>query len=54
MYEMGAVGKIEQYQKLESTWHKVEELTPTGSGPLLPPMVTLQIFGWAKRKNSSG
>jgi len=54
MYEMGAVGKIEQYQKLESVWHKVEELTPTGQGPLLPPMVTLQLLGGRKEKIRPG
>jgi ATP-independent RNA helicase DbpA len=54
MYEMGAVGKIEQYQKLESIWHKVDELSPIGSGPLLPPMVTLQILGGRKEKIRPG
>jgi len=54
MYEMGAVGKIEQYQKLPSVWHKLEELTPTGQGPLLPPMVTLQILGGRKEKIRPG
>ncbi len=54
MYEMGAVGKIEQYQKLESSWHKLNELMPTGSGPLLPPMVTLQILGGRKEKIRPG
>jgi len=54
MYEMGAVGKIEQYQNMASTWHKVEDLTPTGSGRLLPPMVTLQILGGRKEKIRPG
>ena len=54
MNEMGAVGKIEQYQKLESSWHKLEELTPTGSGKLLPPMLTLQILGGRKEKIRPG
>ncbi len=54
MYEMGAVGKIEQYQKQPSVWHKLEELTPKGSGPLLPPMVTLQILGGRKEKIRPG
>lgn len=54
MYEMGAVGKIEQYQNMASTWHKVEDLAPTGSGPLLPPMVTLQILGGRKEKIRPG
>ena len=54
MYEMGAVGKIEQYQKLESSWHPLVELKPSGSGPLLPPMVTLQILGGRKEKIRPG
>jgi ATP-independent RNA helicase DbpA len=54
MYEMGFVGKIEQYQNRESTWHKLDELTPTGEGPLLPPMVTLQILGGRKEKIRPG
>ena len=54
MDEMGAVGKIEQYQKLESRWHPVDELAPTGEGPLLPPMVTLQILGGRKEKIRPG
>ncbi len=54
MNEMGAVGKIEQYQSRESTWHKLDELTPTGHGALLPPMVTLQILGGRKEKIRPG
>ncbi|HEY5582681.1 MAG TPA: ATP-dependent RNA helicase DbpA [Rhodoferax sp.] len=54
MNEMGAVGKIEQYQKRESVWHKLDELTPTGKGPLLPPMVTLQLLGGRKEKIRPG
>jgi len=54
LYEMGAVGKIEQYQHRASVWHKLEELTPTGHGPLLPPMVTLQILGGRKEKIRPG
>ena len=54
MAEMGSVGKIEQYQSHESDWHKLGELTPTGTGPLLPPMVTLQILGGRKEKIRPG
>jgi ATP-independent RNA helicase DbpA len=54
MSEMGSVGKIEQYQKLASVWHKLDELTPSGQGPLLPPMVTLQILGGRKEKIRPG
>ncbi len=52
--EMGFVGRIEQYQNRESDWHKLDELTPTGSGRLLPPMVTLQILGGRKEKIRAG
>ena len=54
MNEMGAVGKIEQYQNRESVWHPLEELTPTGDGPLRPPMITLQILGGRKEKIRPG
>ena len=52
--EMGSVGKIEQLQGRESRWHPLAELTPTGSGPLLPPMATLQIIGGRKEKIRAG
>jgi ATP-independent RNA helicase DbpA len=54
MNEMGSVGKIEQYQKSASVWHQLDELTPSGKGPLLPPMVTLQILGGRKEKIRPG
>ena len=54
MDEMGSVGKIEHYQKQVSVWHKRETLTPTGKGPLLPPMVTLQLLGGRKEKIRPG
>ncbi len=54
MNEMGAVGRIEQYQKSPSVWFKTDELTPTGTGPLLPPMVTVQILGGRKEKIRPG
>ncbi len=54
MDEMGAVGKIEVYQKQESVWHPTGDLKPTGEGPLLPPMVTLQILGGRKEKIRPG
>jgi ATP-independent RNA helicase DbpA len=54
MNEMGFVGKIEQYQSSPSVWHKLDELTPTGKGPLLPPMVTVQILGGRKEKIRPG
>ncbi len=54
MDEMGYVGKIEQLQKAESDWHKLAELTPASTEPLLPPMVTLQIVGGRKEKIRAG
>ncbi len=54
MNEMGSVGKIELYQQYQSVWHPLDELTPTGQGPLLPPMVTLQILGGRKEKIRPG
>jgi len=54
MDEMGAVGKIEQYQKQESVWHKLDELKPASQEPLLPPMTTLQILGGRKEKIRPG
>ncbi len=54
MDEMGSVGKIEQLQGRESRWYPLAELTPTGSGPLLPPMATLQIIGGRKVKIRAG
>ncbi len=54
MDEMGSVGKIEQLQGRESRWYPLAGLTPTGSGPLLPPMATLQIIGGRKEKIRAG
>src|SRR5574343_691704 len=50
MDEMGSVGKIEQLQGRESRWYPLAELTPTGSGPLVPPMATLQIIRSDERR----
>jgi ATP-independent RNA helicase DbpA len=54
MDEMGYVGRIEQLQGRESEWHKLEELQPTGKGPLVPPMATLHIQGGRKEKIRPG
>lgn len=54
MDEMGFVGRIEQYQKQESDWHKLDELAPVSTEPLLPPMMTLQILGGRKEKIRPG
>jgi ATP-dependent RNA helicase DbpA len=54
--EMGYVGKIEQVQGREVTWHSLVELTPstTPIERLLPPMVTLHIVGGRKEKIRPG
>ena len=55
MREMGAVGKIEQYQNAPSVWHKLDELHPGGIRPaMLPPMITVQIAGGRKEKIRAG
>jgi len=54
LYEMGNVGKIEVLQKKETVWSPLSELTPTGKGPLIPPMVTLHIQGGRKEKIRPG
>jgi ATP-independent RNA helicase DbpA len=54
MDEMGSVGKIELLQGRESEWHKLDELKPTGKGPLVPPMSTLHIQGGRKEKIRPG
>ena len=58
MNEMGAVGKIEQYQNLASVWHKLDELKAgpgnAGKNALLPPMMALQILGGRKEKIRAG
>ena len=52
--EMGYVGKIEVLQKQETSWSPRAELTPTGKGPLLPPMATIHIQGGRKEKIRPG
>ena len=54
MDEMGSVGKIEVLQGRESAWSPLSELAPTGSGPLVPPMATVQIIGGRKEKIRAG
>ena len=54
MNDMGAVGKIEQYQNAASVWYPLTDLTPASNQPLLPPMVTLQILGGRKEKIRAG
>ena len=54
--EMGRIGRIELAQGRESVWGKLSELTggDDASGPLRPPMVTLQIAGGRKEKIRAG
>jgi len=52
--EMGRVGQIEHANGFTSEWHPLSELVPTGSGPLVPPMATLQILGGRKEKIRPG
>ena len=54
MDEMGAVGRIEKAQGAPSAWQPLTELTPAGTGPLRPPMATLQIMGGRKEKIRAG
>jgi len=54
MDEMGSVGKIEVLQGRASQWHPLSELTPTGTGPLVAPMATVQIIGGRKEKIRAG
>jgi ATP-independent RNA helicase DbpA len=54
MEEMGRVGRIEQLQGTAPEFHALEELTPEGDGPLLSPMVTIQIMGGRKEKIRAG
>ena len=55
MDEMGRVGRIDEMQGSASVWHPLSELTPVAdAGPLLPPMVTLQILGGRKEKIRPG
>ena len=52
--EMGRVGAIEKALGFTSVWQPLAELKPTGDGPLLPPMQTLQILGGRKEKIRAG
>ncbi len=52
--EMGRVGRIDEMQGRAGEFHPLAELTPTGSGPLRAPMVTLQILGGRKEKIRPG
>jgi ATP-dependent RNA helicase DbpA len=52
--EMGAVGRIDQLQGRESTWHTLDSLTPAAAGRLLPAMSTIHIQAGRKDKIRPG
>jgi ATP-dependent RNA helicase DbpA len=52
--EMGSVGRIEQLQGRESTWHRLAELTPAGGARQLPAMATIHIQAGRKEKIRPG
>jgi ATP-dependent RNA helicase DbpA len=52
--EMGSVGRIEQLQGRESTWHQLAELTPAGGARQLPAMATIHIQAGRKEKIRPG
>ena len=52
--EMGRVGQIEHAGGFTSDWHRLSELTPASTEPLMPPMATLQILGGRKEKIRAG
>jgi ATP-independent RNA helicase DbpA len=58
MEEMGRVGRIEAAQGTEVEWQPLSELTgqagAAATGPLLPPMATLQMLGGRKEKIRAG
>ena len=53
--EMEYVARIDAMQGREGTWLRLADLPPQeAAGPLLPPMVTLQILGGRKEKIRPG
>ena len=54
MNDMGRVGNIEHYMKIESAWHKLDELTARPGPPLQAANLTLQILGGRKEKIRAG
>ncbi len=52
--EMARVKAVEDLHRFEAEWHALDELTPQGSGVMLPPMVTLQLLGGRKEKIRPG
>jgi ATP-independent RNA helicase DbpA len=52
--DVGNLQRIEDLQGVPVEWHTLTELVPKGRGPLVPPMVTLQILGGRKEKIRAG
>jgi ATP-dependent RNA helicase DbpA len=52
--EMGAVGRIDQLQGRQSTWHDSAGLTPAAGERLLPAMATIHIQAGRKEKIRPG
>jgi ATP-independent RNA helicase DbpA len=48
----GLCGQDRVLQGRESRWHPLAELTPTGSGPLVPPMATCRSWAAARKKSA--
>jgi len=54
MEEMPRVSRIEEMQGIDFEWHSLASLKPTAGGPLVPPMITVQILGGRKEKIRPG
>jgi ATP-independent RNA helicase DbpA len=52
--ERNRITAIVQMMHIEPEWHDLESLQSADNSPLVPPMVTLQIFGGRKEKIRPG
>jgi ATP-independent RNA helicase DbpA len=52
--EMPRVARLEEMQVIEGEWHPLASLKPSKAGPLVPPMITVQILGGRKEKIRPG
>jgi ATP-independent RNA helicase DbpA len=52
--DMNRVSNIAKMMGIEPEWHAMESLQNDKKGPLVPPMVTLQILGGRKEKIRAG
>ena len=52
--DMNRISNIAKMMGIEPEWHKMESLQNEKKGPLVPPMVTLQILGGRKEKIRPG